>query len=73
MVLPQKQVCWGNGELKYRVDETKCADSSRRGRMDSGLKAWLDGVLIPAILLEYLAAAETMADKIMISSTEGFQ
>jgi hypothetical protein len=59
--------------LEYRVDGNKDAGSSHKKRIDPAVKAWLDRVLIPGVLKEYLAAAETRVDNGICPITETLQ
>jgi hypothetical protein len=52
---------------------SEVAATSRKRKIDPAVKAWLDNVIIPAMVLEYLAEAESRENNGLIPITERVQ
>ena len=49
------------------------AEPSRKRRIDAALKAWLDNVIVPALVQQYLAECDSKQDNGRISISERVQ
>jgi len=45
-------------ELEYRSDESKYVGAAQKRKIDPALKSWLDNVIVPAMVRQYLDSRE---------------